>query len=213
MGPAVIVVVVLALIGITMYNTLVRRQNAVEQAFGTIDVQLTQRYDLIPKLVETVKQFMTHERTLLEDIVRLRSQAMSGTTTAEKVAANNELTNALGRLNVQVENYPQLRSSDTFVTLQRSLNEVEEQLAAARRSYNAAVTEYNNAVESFPSSLIAGIGGFHGEKVFSADAQKRNDVPLDTGSTRFRYYLVWITNLPPGKDSAEISEISLLADR
>src|SRR5688572_29134166 len=94
----VVVVVVFALIAITMYNSLVRRQNAVEQAFGTIDVQLTQRYDLIPKLVETVKQFMTHERTLLEDIVRLRSQAMGSTTTADKVSANNELTNALGRL-------------------------------------------------------------------------------------------------------------------
>ncbi len=173
---AVIAVVVIA--GIMMYNTLVRRQNAVEQAFGTIDVQLTQRYDLIPKLVETVKQFMTHERTLLEDIVRLRSQAMSGTTTAEKVSANNELTAALGRLNVQVENYPQLRSSDTFVHLQRSLNEVEEQLAAARRSYNAAVTDYNNAVESFPNSLIAGVGGFRGKEVFTADAQKRGDVDM-----------------------------------
>jgi LemA protein len=178
MIPFAIVVAVILLAGIMMYNTLVRRQNAVEQAFGTIDVQLTQRYDLIPKLVETVKQFMTHERGLLEDIVRLRSQAMSSGTTAEKVAANNELTNALGRLNVQVENYPQLRSSDTFVHLQRSLNEVEEQLAAARRSYNAAVTEYNNSVESFPSSLVAGIGGFRGEKVFTADAQKRNDVDM-----------------------------------
>jgi LemA protein len=174
----VVAVVVFALVAITMYNSLVRRQNAVEQAFGTIDVQLTQRYDLIPKLVETVKQFMTHERTLLEDIVRLRSQAMSSTTTADKVTTNNELTNALGRLNVQVENYPQLRSSDTFVHLQRSLNEVEEQLAAARRSYNAAVTDYNNAVESFPSSVIAGLGGFKGEKVFAADAQKRGDVDM-----------------------------------
>lgn len=178
MVPFVIVVAVVAIIGIMMYNTLVRRQNAVEQAFGTIDVQLTQRYDLIPKLVETVKQFMTHERTLLEDIVRLRSQAMNGQTTAEKVAANNELTSALGRLNVQVENYPQLRSSDTFVHLQRSLNEVEEQLAAARRSYNAAVTDYNNSVESFPSSLIAGMGGFRGKEVFAADAQKRGDVDM-----------------------------------
>ena len=178
MVPFVIIIAVVAIIGIMMYNTLVRRQNAVEQAFGTIDVQLTQRYDLIPKLVETVRQFMTHERSLLEDIVRLRSQAMSGQTTGEKVAANNELTAALGRLNVQVENYPQLRSSDTFVVLQRSLNEVEEQLAAARRSYNAAVTEYNNSVESFPSSLVAGMGGFRGKEVFAADAQKRSDVDM-----------------------------------
>jgi LemA protein len=176
--PFVVVLAVILVIGVTMYNSLVRRRNAVDQAFGTIDVQLTQRYDLIPKLVETVKQFMGHERSLLEDIVRLRSQAMGGRTTAEKVNANNELTAALGRLNVQVENYPQLRSSDTFVHLQRSLNEVEEQLAAARRSYNAAVTDYNNAVESFPSSVIAGMGGFREEQVFVADTTKRGDVDM-----------------------------------
>lgn len=178
MAPLVIALAVLLIVGITMYNSLVRRRNAVDQAFGTIDVQLTQRYDLIPKLVETVKQFMGHERSLLEDIVRLRSQAMSGQTTAEKVSANNELTAALGRLNVQVENYPQLRSSDTFVHLQRSLNEVEEQLAAARRSYNAAVTDYNNAVESFPSSIVASMGGFREEQVFVADTAKRGDVDM-----------------------------------
>ena len=164
--------------GIVLYNNLVRRRNAVDQAFSTIEVQLTQRYDLIPKLVETVKQYMGHERGLLEEIVRLRSQAMQGRTTAEKVAANNELTGALGRLSVQVENYPQLRSSDNFIHLQRSLNEVEEQLAAARRSYNAAVTEYNNSVETFPGSLIAGVAGFREQQVFVAESHKRQDVDI-----------------------------------
>lgn len=179
MGTFILVAaVVLLFAGIAMYNTLVRRRNSVDQAFSTIEVQLTQRYDLIPKLVETVKQYMGHERGLLEEIVRLRSQAMAGKTTAEKVHANNELTGALGRLNVQVENYPQLRSSDNFVHLQRSLNEVEEQLAAARRSYNAAVTEYNNAVETFPSSIVAGMGGFRQQEVFVAEAHKRADVDM-----------------------------------
>jgi LemA protein len=170
--------VILLTIGVVLYNNLVRRRNAVDQAFGTIEVQLTQRYDLIPKLVETVKQYMGHERSLLEEIVRLRSRAMAGGTTAEKVQANNELTGALGRLNVQMENYPQLRASDNFVHLQRSLNEVEEQLAAARRSYNAAVTEYNNSVETFPGSLIAGMTGHRVEQVFAAEAHKRGDVDM-----------------------------------
>ena len=164
--------------GVVLYNNLVRRRNMVDQAFSTIEVQLTQRYDLIPKLVETVRQYMGHERSLLEDIVRLRSQAMQAGTTADKVAANNELTNALGRLNVQVENYPQLRSSENFVHLQRSLNEVEEQLAAARRSYNAAVTDYNNAVQTFPGSLVAGVGGFREQQTFVADTHKRADVDM-----------------------------------
>src|SRR5688572_7451014 len=146
MGTFVLIaVVVVGIFGITVYNNLVRRRNVVDQAFSTIDVQLTQRYDLIPKLVETVKQYMGHERSLLEDITRLRSQAVAATTPADRIAADNQLTRAMGQLNVTMENYPQLKASDTFVQLQRSLNEVEEQLAAARRSYNAAVTDYINA--------------------------------------------------------------------
>src|SRR6185295_8914603 len=144
MGPFFIAAaVVLAFAGVSIYNNLVRRRNMVDQAFGTIEVQLTQRYDLIPKLVETVKQYMGHERSLLEDIVRLRQKAVSSANPSDKIKADNDLTRAMGQLNVTMENYPQLKASDTFVQLQRSLNEVEEQLAAARRSYNASVMEYN----------------------------------------------------------------------
>lgn len=173
-----VIAAVVLIIGVTLYNSLVRRRNMVDQAFSTIEVQLTQRYDLIPKLVETVKQYMGHERGLLEEIVRLRSQAMQGKTTAEKVSANNELTSALGRLNVQVENYPQLRASENFVHLQRSLNEVEEQLAAARRAYNAAVTDYNNAVQTLPSSIVASTMGFREQQTFVAETHKRSDVDM-----------------------------------
>jgi LemA protein len=173
-----IAIVVVGLIGITIYNALVRKRNMVDQAFSTIDVQLTQRYDLIPKLVETVKVYMTHERSLLEDIVRLRSQAVSAATPEAKIAADNQLTRAMGQLTVTMENYPQLRSSDTFVQLQRSLNEVEEQLAAARRSYNAAVTDYNNGVQTFPNSLVAGTMGFAPRQTFVADEGKRRDVDM-----------------------------------
>lgn len=172
------IVVLLGLLGIGMYNNLVRRRNAVDQAFSSIDVQLTQRYDLIPKLVETVKQYMGHERGLLEEIVRLRSQAMSSTNVSDKISADNQLTRAMGQLTVTMENYPQLRSSENFVQLQRSLNEVEEQLAAARRTYNAAVTEYHNAIQTFPSSLIAGSTGFGLRQMFVADEHKRSDVDM-----------------------------------
>jgi LemA protein len=170
--------VLVGIVGITMYNTLVRRRNMVDQAFSTIEVQLTQRWDLIPKLVETVKQYMGHERGLLEEIVRLRSQAVASRTPGDKIAADNQLSRALGQLNVTMENYPQLRASENFVQLQRSLNEVEEQLAAARRSYNAAVTDYNNAVQTFPSSLIAGGTGFGLRQTFVAEEHKRADVDM-----------------------------------
>lgn len=178
MTPLLIVAAVLVVMGIVMYNSLVRKYNQVDSAFSTIDVQLTQRYDLIPKLIETVKQYMTHERTLLEDIVRLRSQAAASHDMKEKVALDNQLTQKLGQLNVTMENYPQLKASDTFVQLQRSMNEVEEQLAAARRSYNAAVTDYNNAVETVPSSFIAGMTDHTRRDLFVADEGKRRDVDV-----------------------------------
>ena len=171
-------IAVLGVFGIGVYNGLIRRRNTVEQAYSTIEVQLTQRYDLIPKLVETVRQYMTHERGLLEEIVRLRSQAVASTNATDKIAADNQLTRAMGQLNVQMENYPQLRSSDNFLQLQRSLNEVEEQLAAARRSYNAAVTDYNNAVQQFPSSVVAGAMNFGTRTMFVADEHKRGDVDM-----------------------------------
>lgn len=171
-------IIFVGLVGITLYNSLIRRRNSVDQAFSTIDVQLTNRYDLIPKLVETVKVYMTHERGLLEEIVRLRSQAVSSRDPQDKIKADNELSRAMGQLNVTMENYPQLKASDTFVQLQRSLNEVEEQLAAARRSYNAAVTDYNNAVQSFPSSVIAGSMSFGLRQTFVAEEGKRRDVDM-----------------------------------
>jgi len=171
-------VVLFGIVGITMYNSLIRRRNMVDQAFSSIDVQLTQRYDLIPKLVESVKQYMTHERGLLEDIVRLRSQAIASRDPQDKIRADNELSRAMGQLNVTMENYPQLKASDTFVQLQRSLNEVEEQLAAARRSYNAAVTDYNNAVQTFPSSMIAQSMSFGLRQTFVAEETKRRDVDM-----------------------------------
>jgi LemA protein len=170
--------VVLVGTGIAVYNSLVRRRNRVDQALSTIDVQLVQRYDLIPKLVETVKQYMGHERSLLEDIVRLRSEAMSSSSPAEKMRADSELSAALGQLRVSFENYPQLQSSQNFLQLQRSLNEVEEQIAAARRSYNSAVVDYNNAVQTLPASLVAGALGFGTRGMYVAEAQKRTDVDM-----------------------------------
>lgn len=179
MGTSVILlVIVVGILYAGMYNTLVRRRNRVDQAYSSIDVQLTQRYDLIPKLVETVKQYMIHERTLLEDITRLRSQAMASTTPADRLKADGELSNALGQLRVQVENYPQLRASENFNQLQRSLNEVEEQIAAARRAYNGAVVDYNNAVQTIPTSFVADLHNFNTRTVFEAEARKRDDVDM-----------------------------------
>lgn len=172
------IVGIIALAGVIAYNSLVGRRNRAAQALSTIEVQLTKRYDLIPKLVDSVKQFMTHERGLLEEIVRLRSQAMSGATPAARVAADGALTGALSRLNISIEAYPEVQSSASFMQLQRSLNEVEAQLAAARRTYNGCATDYNNAVEMVPTSIVAGMMNFERLPMFAAEAHKREDVDV-----------------------------------
>lgn len=179
MGTVVLIALIaLALVFVSLYNSLVRKRNRVEQAFSGIDVQLVQRYDLIPKLVESVKQYMTHERGLLEDIVRLRNQAAASTNPDDRLRADRELSGALGQLRVTLENYPELQASQNFLQLQRSLNEVEEQLAAARRSYNSAVVDYNNAVQTVPTSLIAGTMGFGTRSMYEAEERKRQDVDM-----------------------------------
>ena len=170
--------IVLGVAGIGSYNSLIGRRNRADQALSSIEVQLTQRYDLISKLVETVRQYMGHERSLLEDIVKLRSQAASASTPEARITADNELSRAMTQLNVTMENYPQLRSSENFVQLQRSLNEVEEQISAARRSYNAAAVEYNNAIEMFPSSVIANAMSFQPKQLYAAETRKLQDVDM-----------------------------------
>ncbi|MBN2480727.1 MAG: LemA family protein, partial [Bacteroidales bacterium] len=150
------IAVVLLITVIIIYNTLIRKKNDVENAFASIDVMLKKRYDLIPTIVEAVKGYVKHERNLLAEITALRVKALSGNiTNDDRVIIENKIRKGLSDLFVAVENYPDLKASRNFLHLQGSLNEVEEQLAASRRAFNAAVTTYNNSVEVFPSSIIA----------------------------------------------------------
>lgn len=178
MIPALIAVgVVLGLvliIFIVIYNSLIGRKNLVEQAFATIDVMLKKRYDLIPNLVSTVKNYMKHEAGTLTKITELRARATApGTSGDEQVEINSQLGGLLHGLMIQVENYPELKANENFMQLQRSLNEVEAQLAAARRTYNAAVTDFNNAVEMFPTNLVAGMMSYRRRTLFEVDATER----------------------------------------
>jgi LemA protein len=162
MWPAIIAVlasVVVLLLGfIVIYNSLIGRRNRAHQAFSTIDVMFQQRCDLIPSLIDAVKAYMQHENEILTKLTELRTQAMApGAGVEDRAAIDSELRQLLGRLMVQVEGYPQLKASENFLQLQRSLNEVEAQLAAARRTYNAAATDLNNAVEMFPTSVVAAL--------------------------------------------------------
>lgn len=170
------IAVVLGIVYFSLYNGLIGRKNQVENAYGSIEAMLKKRYDLIPNLVASVKEYMTYEQDLLERIVNLRSQAMTAQSPEARFKLEGELSQALRGLMVQVENYPNLKASENMLQLQAALNEVEEQISASRRFYNSAVTDYNNAVEMFPSNLVAGQMRFGRKPVFVIPETER-EVP------------------------------------
>lgn len=138
-----------------VYNALVSQQNGIRNAAAGVDAQLQKRYDLIPNLVATVKGYAAHEKAVLDQVTHLRELAMQSDNAPEKKQANTEIDSSLKHIFAISENYPDLKASKNFLHLQAALNEVEAQLVAARRAYNATVTQYNNTVESFPSNIIA----------------------------------------------------------
>lgn len=176
----IIVVVLVIVIGIiSMYNGLIRRRNEVDNAFGGMDVQLKKRYDLIPNLVSTVKQYASHEKDLLTKVTELRAQATSGKlSNDEKVALDNQISAGMKGIMVAVENYPDLKASDNFMNLQRTLNEVESQISAARRTYNAVITMYNNGIQTFPRYIIAGRMNMQTKQVFEIPEVERQNVDV-----------------------------------
>jgi LemA protein len=177
--PLIIAAAVLLLIIVGMYNRLIRRRNEVENAFGGMDVQLKNRYDLIPNLVATVKQYATHEKDLLEKVTELRAKATNAQLSAdEKVQIDNHISSSMRGIMVAVENYPDLKANENFIHLQRSLNEVESQISASRRTYNAVVTDYNNAIQTFPSNIMASIMGFKAKHVFVIQEAERENVNI-----------------------------------
>ena len=174
--PVLIIVGILVLIAlwlVSLYNGLVRLRNRRQNAFADIDVQLRQRHDLVPQLVETVKGYAGHEKEVFTKITEARSAAMSATTIDGKIAAEQQLTTALQGLKVQVEAYPDLKANQNFLQLQEELSDIENKLAASRRFFNGATTEYNNSVESFPSNLIARNFGFKREVMFDLGEDNR----------------------------------------
>ena len=169
----VIIVVVVVLFTITLYNRLVRYRNNRENAFADIDVQLKQRHDLIPQLVEAVKGYMNHESETLIKLTQARTAAMGAQTIDQKIDAENQLSATLSGLKVQVEAYPNLKANENFMQLQEEMSDIENKLAAVRRYFNSATKEYNNAVETFPANMIAGMFGFRREKMFDLGEQQR----------------------------------------
>jgi LemA protein len=177
MVPILIIVLVLIAIWlVSLYNSLVKLRNRRQNAFADIDVQLRQRHDLVPQLVETVKGYASHEKELLLRITEARSAAMGARTIDDKIAAEQQLTSALQGLKVQVEAYPDLKANQNFLQLQEELSDIENKLAASRRFFNGATTEYNNAVESFPGNLLARNFGFQREVFFDLGTESRKQM-------------------------------------
>jgi len=177
MGLTAILIIAVPIVFIViLYNGLIGKKNSVEKSFASVDVILKKRYDLIPNLVAAVKQYMKHEAGTLTEITEMRAKAVSGQLSDdEKVTLDNKMSKALGGIMVAVENYPDLKASNNFIQLQGSLNEVEEQISAARRAYNAAVTEFNNAVEMFPSNFMASMMHYKIRELFvTSEAERKN---------------------------------------
>src|SRR6185295_14806016 len=176
-GIAIIIVIIIWMT--SLYNNLVRLRNRRQNAFADIDVQLRQRHDLVPQLVETVKGYAAHEKEVFLRVTEARTAAINAKTIDEKIVAEQQLTTALQGLKVQVEAYPELKANQNFLQLQEELSDIENKLAAARRFFNGATTEYNNAVESFPGNLIARNFGFNREIMFDlgTDTRKQMEEP------------------------------------
>lgn len=160
------IIILLGVWGVSLYNRLIRLRNSREQAFADVDVQLKQRHDMIPQLVEAVRGYMQHERAVLTEITEARANAMQAKTINEKISAEQRLSTALDGLRVAVEAYPDLKASQNFLDLQNEIADVENKIAAARRFFNSATKELNTAIEVFPSNLIATLFNFKREMMF-----------------------------------------------
>lgn len=172
-----IILVVIVVLPIILYNSLIAKKNQVSNAFAAVDTLLKKRYDLIPNLVTTVQKYMEHERGTLTEITQMRAKAVSGQLSDnERVELENKISKALGGIMVAVENYPDLKANQNFLQLQASLNEIEEQISAARRAYNAAVTDLNNAIEMFPTNVLASLMNLKQRTLFEITEKERENV-------------------------------------
>jgi len=184
MGKGLIIVIILALIVLAVFgqyvgvrNSLVTKNEAVKAAWSQVDIVLQRRADLIPNLVETVKGYAKQEQTVFGDIAKARSALLSAGTPSEKIAANNQLDGAIGRLLVIVENYPQLKSNENFLRLQDELAGTENRISVERKRYNDTLQDYNTYVQQFPNSVFAGWAGFKPNDAYFKAAEGSREVP------------------------------------
>ncbi len=181
MVPALIVIGVLAVLSVFVlvgiYNSLVRLRNQVDNSWSQIDVQLKRRHDLIPNLVETAKGYMEHERQTLENITEARSKAMGAGSVSDTAQAEGQLSDALSKFFVVVENYPDLKANQNFLSLQETLTSTENKIAFARQNYNDQVLFFNNKTQMFPSNIVAGMFNFKQRDFFEVENASERQAP------------------------------------
>ncbi len=173
----IVIIVIIGFYLVSIYNGLVKLRNQVKNAWSQIDVQLKRRHDLIPNLIETVKGYMKHERETLENITEARSRAMGADSVADKAKAESELNGAMSKFFVVVENYPDLKANQNFLSLQEELTSTENKISFSRQNYNDQVLFYNNKIQMFPSNIVAGMFGFKEEVFFEIEEPKEREVP------------------------------------
>ena len=173
MAIVIIIIVVLVLLAVWLYNSLVRTKVRVDEAWSDIEVQLKRRYDLIPNLVNSVKGYAAHEKTVFEDVTEARASALSAQTVPEAAKADNQFQAALKSLFAVAENYPQLRASENFQQLSSEITDTEDKIQAARRFYNGAVRDLNTRIKTFPTNIFAGMLGFKQRDFFDVGADEQ----------------------------------------
>jgi LemA protein len=192
MSPALVSLALIALVGLAIlilfsrYNSLVRSQKRVQEAWSGVEVQLRRRASLVPNLVETVRGYADHERDVFAQVARARGAMQNAGSAGQTGAASNMLTHALGHLFAVVENYPQLRASDTFLTLREDMRDIEEKIAFARQFYNRNVLDYNTRIATYPDAMLATHFGFASAEFFETDDQGRAEVHVSFDRTTSR---------------------------
>ena len=173
-----IIVLILIYFGVT-YNSFVKLNNTVKEAFSTMDVYLKKRWDLIPNIVETVKGYAKHEKSTLKEIIELRNSTYDNMSANEKVDVNNKLSQGINKLMAIAEAYPDLKANENFKDLSQQLTKVEDDIANSRKYYNGAVRIFNDKVQMFPSNIIAGIFGYKVKNMFEANENERENVKIN----------------------------------
>ena len=172
------IIVLIIIYAFALYNSFVKLNNKVKEAFSTMDVYLKKRWDLIPNIIETVKAYTKHEKDTLKEIIELRNNIYDKMTNDEKIKANEQISNNVGKIIALSENYPELKANENFKNLSNQLAKIEEDIANSRKYYNGIVKIYNNKVEMFPSNIFAKAFGYHSKTMFEANTLERENIKI-----------------------------------